>query len=164
MKIRQLLEAPAPDEVKQQMAKWRDLAASPYELTIDGSGKNASSGFPLTRKAGTWYGGLLLPRGGFKKEADRLVSLSARTKGFLKALGKSLEQLSEQGHEIRVTGDFGLASSPLLFDRIKRSSPGSIADDLLSRVTTEDLLRIGHPAQRIFWHVTALPVKEAPNK
>ena len=83
--------------------QWYRAQAAKYDITIDGSGNNAHNGMPLVRKDASWFGGVILPRGGWKKEADSMrIPLPKRAKFFLKDLAKELEKFAVEGRLIYV--------------------------------------------------------------
>lgn len=104
MKLSQLFEnTSAIAEADALLRKWREVAKSKAELTLDVSGTNASNGLPIVRKSGTWIGFKLKPMGGESREADRLTSLKVRSIFMLKTMARDLEELIRAGRKVRIS-------------------------------------------------------------
>lgn len=149
-------ESPAV-EAKRMMREWRDSAATEkFALTIDSSGSNASNAFPVIRKAGTWYGGVFIPRGGDKKEAERMLGVNHRAKGWIKlVLAPSLEKLIEAGREVRISNKSTGNSDSTFYKRVPVVKVGEVAAQLQAHTVEDDYMTPGNKRARVYWWVSA---------
>ena len=144
-------------EAKRMMREWRDSAATEkFALTIDSSGTNASNAFPVIRKAGTWYGGVFIPRGGDKKEAERMLGVNHRAKGWIKlVLAPSLEKLIEAGREVRISNKSTGNSNSTFYERVPVVKAGEVAAQLQAHTVEDDYMTPGNKRARVYWWVSA---------
>lgn len=132
-------ESPAI-EAKRLMREWRDTAANEkYELTIDSSGSNSSNAFPVVRKAGTWYGGIFIPRGGNRKEANRMLGANHRAKAWIKSvLAPSLEKLIDAGREVRISDQSLGNSNSGFYEKVPVVKSGGVAAALAAHTVEKN--------------------------
>ncbi len=148
-------ESPAV-EAKRMMREWRDTAATEkYALTIDSSGTNASNAFPVVRKAGAWYGGVFIPRGGNSKEADRMLGVNHRAKAWIKSvLAPSLEKLIADGREVRISGKSLGNQTSTFYEKVPVVRAGEVAETLAKNTVEKD--HVGEKRMAVYWWVSTL--------
>jgi hypothetical protein len=82
---------------------WYRAQAAKYDITVDGSGNSSHDGYPLVRKEISYFGGAILPKGGWKKEEDSMrIPLRKRARFLMKDLAKELEKYAVEGRHIFV--------------------------------------------------------------
>lgn len=146
-------ESPELEANRLISALRKSAADERYAITLDSAGTNASNGFPLVRAAGTWFGGVMLPRGGESKESTRLLGINHRAKAWLKSVvAPSLEKLIAAGREVRISPQSNGKHSKDFHEGVPIVAAGAVAATLLANAAEIDYKQQKRLA--VYWWVS----------